>query len=514
MKLRLTPLLLLGLSAARADVSLAPLFTDHAVLQRGKPAPVWGRAEPGEKVTVTFAGRSVSAVAGKGGRWIAYLGPLEASAAGADLTVAGRNTRVLHDVVVGEVWVCSGQSNMEFVVDDPKGDVFHVVNAKEEVAAARYPLIRQFKVVRRVAEAPTEEAAGAWTPCSPETAPEFTAVGYFFARDLHLRLGVPVGIVDSTWGGTPIESWLPAEMLAADPAFAVVAERWRQTLAEYPRRKAEYPALLAKWEADEAEAKAKGAAPHAAFLKEHSRPRLPRGAGDQWTPSSLFNGMISPLPPYALRGFLWYQGESNAARALEYRRLFAALIASWRVHFGQGETPFYFVQLANYDVPGDAGGVSYAQLREAQARVLDQPATGMAVTVDIGDPGNIHPRNKQEVGRRLALIAKANLYGIPEDFSGPLFESAERDGNALRVRFRYAGPGLIASGGPLQSFEVAGADRRFFPARASISGEEVRASSPEVPEPVAVRYAWRNAPAANLFNGAGLPASPFRSDDW
>jgi sialate O-acetylesterase len=469
---RATLLCLLAATALRADVALAPLFGDHAVLQQGMPAPVWGRAEPGEHVTVSFAGRQVGATAGADGRWTALLGPLPAAAEGADLVVAGpKSALTRHDVVVGEVWLCSGQSNMEFPVNDSHNGQFILQNAAAEVAAARDPLIRQFEVGRRPAPAPADEAEGSWAPCSPETVGKFTAVGYFFARELRRRLGVPVGIIDSTWGGTPLEAWTGARTLAGDPAFAVVAERWAQGSPVYLHR-------------------------------------------PSWEPGSLYNGMIAPLLPCALRGALWYQGESNANRAAEYHRLFAAMIGEWRESFGQAELPFYWVQLAAYVDPKQPQDVSWAYLREAQAQTLSLPGTGMAVAMDIGDAKTIHPHDKQEVGRRLALIAKAKAYGITGDYSGPLFESAEREGPALRVHFRYADNGLTSAEKPLQSFEVAGADRKFFPAAATIAGATVLVRAPEVPAPVAVRYAWRDYAEANLFNGAGLPAAPFRSDGW
>ena len=516
--MRIAPFTLLAAALlaarARAEVTLGPLFSDHAVLQRDKPVPVWGRADAGETVTVSLLGRRVAAQAGPDGRWIALLGALPATAEGSDLVAAGKTTATIHDVVVGEVWLASGQSNMEYVVDDPNGPVFHVDHAAAEVAAARYPLIRHFKVARRVAAEPAETAAGGWAPCSPATVPEFSAVGYFFARALFLRLGVPVGIVNSTWGGTPVEAWLSPLALASDPAFAVVDRRWRETLAAYPRAQEAAQAALAAWRPAAEAARRGGPLAYTLFLKAHPQPQAAHGPGDPWTPTGLFDGMINPLLPYALRGAIWYQGESNAARPGEYHALFAAMITAWRAHFGQGDFPFYWVQLADYNVPGDPTGASWAWLREAQAQTLSLPNTGQAVTIDIGDLGNIHPSNKQEVGRRLALLAKLNAYSIPGDCSGPVFVSATPEGRALRLRFKYADAGLTAGLTPLQSFEVAGADRKFYPATAAIAGSTVLVQSPAVPEPVAVRYAWRNAPTANFYNGAGLPAVPFRSDRW
>jgi sialate O-acetylesterase len=463
---------LVGGPGLSAEIALAPLFTDHAVLQQGKLVPIWGRADPGEHVSVSFGGQTVGATAGEDGTWVVLLAPLSASAAGADLVAAGKsNTLTRHDVVVGEVWLCSGQSNMEFTLGVQARRGMRLLNGAQEIAAARFPLIRQFEVGREPAAALSDLATGTWVPCSPDTAGNFSAVGYFFARDIHRRLGVPVGVIDSTWGGTPIEAWLSPMALASDPAFAAVRTRWNQASPDYPHK-------------------------------------------TSWAPAGLFNGMINPLLPYAMRGVLWYQGESNANRAAEYHRLFAAMISAWRAHFAQGDLPFLWVQLANYVPPDDRGGSTWAYLREAQAQALTLPATGMAVTIDIGDPKSIHPANKQEVGRRLALIAKNKVYGLVGDFSGPVFESAERVGAAMRVHFEYADNGLTAAAKPLQSFEIAGADRRFYPAVASIAHDTVLVQSPKVLAPVAVRYAWQNNPEANLYNGAGLPAAPFRSDNW
>lgn len=497
----------LALGVARADVTPAALFTDHAVLQRDKPVPVWGRADAGEKVTVTFAGQSRSATAGRDGKWIVLLDALETSATGADLTIAGKNTITLRDVVVGEVWLCSGQSNMEWPVSG-------AADAAAEIAAANFPLLRHVKIERTVAEAPAETVkTGGWQGATPQTVGAFTAVGYFFARDVHQKTGVPIGLVNSTWGGTPVESWLSPAALASDPAFRVVTERWRQNLADFPAARTAFSAAIEEWTKGEAAAKTKPKAEADAWRKKNPRPRAPRGEGDPWTPSGLFNGMINPLLPYALRGTLWYQGESNAGRAGEYHALFAAMIRAWRAHFGQGELPFYWVQLANYKVPEDPSGISYAQLREAQTKTLALPHTGQALAIDIGNPDDIHPTNKQEVGRRLARLAKHRIYGFVGDDTGPTFAGLAREGGALRVKFAHA-EGLVAHDKPVQALEIAGANRVFHPAVARIERDTLLVSAPAVKEPVAVRYAWRNAPEANLYNSTGLPAVPFRSDDW
>jgi sialate O-acetylesterase len=303
-------------------------------------------------------------------------------------------------------------------------------------------------------------------------------------------------------------------MLSSDPTFAVVAQRWKQALADYPAKMAAYQAALPAWNKGFADATAAGPAKLAAFLKQNPRSYPPPTHGSPVTPSGLYNGMINPLAPCALRGVIWYQGEANALRAAEYHRLFASMITGWRAVFGQGDIPFYWVQLANFEYPNETTHQTWAFLREAQTQTLGLPATGQAITIDIGEAADIHPRNKQEVGRRLAMIARALTYGIPGDFSGPVFTRAIPRGHSLLVTFRYADTGLTASGKPLQSFEVAGPDRVFHPAAANIVGDSLLVASPQVPAPVAIRYAWRNAPEANLYNGAGLPAGPFRSDSW
>lgn len=500
-EMRMLALLLLIGIAARAEVTLAPLFGEHAVLQRDKALPIWGRADPGERVTVRFKGQEISATADGEGRWLVVLEPIPGSSESSELIAAGKSsTAQANDVVVGDVWLCSGQSNMEWPVSLAQ-------NAAQEIAAANAPLIRHIKIKRAVSDTPAKDLEGAWSPANPNTVGDFSAIGYFFARELQPRLNVPIGVVNSTWGGTPIESWLSSFALASDPAFAVVGERWKKALADYPNAKQWYDNAFAAWKAEEAAAKKRGDK----FTKP--QPWEPSGPGSPWTPSGLFNGMINPLLPCGLRGFLWYQGESNTPHANEYTALFKTLITSWRGHFGQGNLPFLWVQLANYK-GDDPYATDWARLREAQAHALALPATGQAITIDIGDRNDIHPRNKQEVGRRLALIARSEVYGQPVDFSGPTFLNATPEGSAMRVRFAHAGTGLTARNRPLQSFQVAGADRKFYPATARVDRDTVLVSAPQVRTPVAVRYAWFNAPDANLYNGAGLPAAPFRSDDW
>jgi sialate O-acetylesterase len=523
--------------SARADVVLAPLFTDHAVLQRDKPLTIWGQADAGEAITVTFHGQTAAATTASDGRWIVILEPLPADSIGTDLVVTGKNIVTLSDILVGEVWLCSGQSNMEFTVDARPGTWqanSRVNNAAAEIPAANFPLIRHVRIEQTVATVPADSVkTSGWIAASPATVGAFTAVGYFFARDLFQKLGVPVGLVHSSWGGTPVESWMSPAAIASAPSFAVINDRWTQNLADYPAMRAKFDADIVAWTTAEATARAATPAPAppgasptkatkksavptplAAFSKAHPKPRAPRGAGDSWTPAGLFNGMINPLLPYGIRGAIWYQGESNADHASEYHAQFAAMITAWRAHFGQGDFPFYWVSLANYKNVGDPTARSYAFLREAQTQTLTLPNTGQALAIDIGNPDDIHPANKQDVGRRLALLAKNRVYDITSADTGPTFVAATREGATLRVTFTHASDGLVAHDRPAQALEIAGADRVFHPATAKIVRDALLVSAPSVKEPVAVRYAWTNAPAANLYNGAGLPAVPFRSDNW
>jgi sialate O-acetylesterase len=491
---------------AKADVVLASLFQDHAVLQRDQTVPVWGTAEPGERVVVEFRGQSVATATDAGGKWKVDLKPMSASAEPEVLLVHGKNTLTISDVLTGEVWLASGQSNMEFRVDQAN-------DATNEIAAANHPLIRQFDVTNRVAESPQSTTVGSWVVCTPASAAKFSAVAYYFARDLQQAAHVPVGIINSTWGGTPVESWMSAATLQANPAFGASLDRWHKTIEEYPLKKTEYDSALAVWEKDDTAALVTGKKEQAAFRKAHPKPRVPRGPGHHWTPAGLYNGMIAPLVPYALGGALWYQAESNADYPEEYAALFSAMIRQWRGEWGH-EWPFYFVQIANFNGnQADLAPNQWAWLRNAQAQVLTLPKTGMAVTIDIGTPNDIHPKNKQDVGRRLALIARHNLLNEEVEFSGPVFEKIQREGAALRVTFTHA-QGLTSSGQPVAGFVVAGSNQKFRPAEVRIDDETVIVSAATVTEPVAVRYAWSNAPEVRLKNSAGLPTSPFRSDEW
>ena len=464
------------------------------VVQRDAPVHVWGTAEPGEAVAVKFRGQSVSAAASEDGRWEVYLDP--GSAGGPfGLAVEGSNRIEFEDVHVGEVWVGSGQSNMVWPLERSR-------DAEQEIAAAKYPGIRYFKVTLNTSDKRLEDVEGQWQVVSPETAGGFSGVGYFFARHLHKQLEMPMGIIQSAWGGTPAEAWTSARKLAEEPALASMQAEFA---AEAKAGEAEYAERLAAWEKRAATAKAAGG-------EVPRQPPPPRALRPQHKPSALFNAMVAPLLPYPIRGVIWYQGENNAGRGQGYlyRRLFQSMIEDWRREWGIGAFPFLFVQLANYGrVPEES---TWPELREAQAMALGLSNTGMAVSIDIGNPTDIHPRNKQDVGLRLALAARAIAYGEGDlEYSGPMFRQATRDSSGLRLWFDHVGGGLEARGDQLEGFQIAGRDGKFVAAQASIVGNTVLVSSEAVKHPVRVRYAWAADAQGNLFNDAGLPASPFQT---
>ncbi|OHB75069.1 MAG: hypothetical protein A2W31_04880 [Planctomycetes bacterium RBG_16_64_10] len=451
-------LLLLTATSAVADVKLARVFADHMVLQRDQPLPVWGWAEAGEQITVSLAGVQTMATANGDGKWMAKLAPLPAGGPH-QMVVAGKNTVTLSDVLIGEVWVCSGQSNMQW-------SLRQATKADAEIAAADHPRLRFFSVQRVPADTPQADCQGSWAVSSAATAGDFSAVGYFFARHLLQQLDVPIGMLHTSWGGTLCEAWTSDEALRTDPNFRAILDR--RATVEGPQNRA----------------------------------------------SSLYNGMLAPLVPYAIRGAIWYQGESNVSRAHQYRSLFPTMIRDWRKAWGEGDFPFLYVQLAPFRYQGQDQR-SCAELWEAQLMTLALPNTGMAVTVDIADVRDIHPKNKQDVGRRLALWALAKSYGKELVCSGPLYRSMQVSGNAIRVAFDHVGGGLVAlDGKPLRDFAIAGADQQFLAASATIEGDQVVVRSQAVPQPAAVRYGWYDAAEPNLGNQAGLPASPFRTDYW
>lgn len=641
---------LLSAEAPKQKLRLPKVFSDHMVVQRDMPVPVWGWAEPGASVKVTLNGSSKEVKAGPEGKWMARLGQIKVGGP-YELAVESKGERItISDVLAGEVWVCSGQSNMEW----PVNGFFKVMNADEEQKAANYPQIRLFTVEHAVSGTPEPDARGGkWAPCSPQTVANFSASGYFFGRDLYKKLQVPVGLIQSSWGGTPAESWTSKPALHNMSDFAKRLDDESKVKANGPATKPEYEKALAAWTKDlesrdigfsgspkffqpecdvtawktmpvpgaweksvlpkydgmvwlrrefdlpkELEGKdlklnldtiddaditwvngtrvgstdlffAKRQYPVAASLlkpgknvvvvrvtdfqgdggftgkaddvnivasgdnpstvslagdwkyretfKIKDAPPKPADPDNPYRLAGLYNGMIAPIVPYAIRGAIWYQGESNADRSDQYAELFPAMIRDWRSAWKEGDFPFIFVQLANFmERKPEPVDEDWARLRDAQLKTLSVPKTGMAVAIDIGDAKDIHPKNKQEVGRRLALAAAAIAYKDKGEFSGPIYKSGsiKTRGNKAVVGFEHTSGGLVIKGDALKGFAVAGADKKFHWADAKIQGNSVEVSSPDVAKPVAVRYGWANNPEVTLYNGEGLPASPFRTDKW
>ena len=647
-------IILLVTTPVFADVRVPSLIGDNMVLQRDKKVRIWGWATPNERVTVEIGKERASTVTDSNGHWQALVGPLKAGGP-VELKITGNNTLTFKNILVGEVWVCSGQSNMEWPLINSK-------DGAAAVAQANYPEIRLFTVQKSTATTPLDDVKGRWVVTTPDQAGQFSAVGYYFGRELQQKLKVPVGLIHTSWGGTPAEAWTSQEELAANPELRPILERYQMRLMDLPKQREEYARRLADWtqknlyvdEGNKGEAlgyadpqassadwatmklpqfvetaglKMDGAiwfrrevdVPDAWVGKElelslaaiddadttyfngkrvggigvetpnsymvqrrykvsadlvkpgknviavrvfdsageggfgpgkmalavvganessaiplegewkykveleltpknpdwGSRPEAP-GPTNQNSPSVLYNAMLAPLTPFGIRGAIWYQGESNAGRAYQYRTLFPTMIRNWRSAWGEGDFPFYFVQLANYQpVKPEPGESDWAELREAQTMTLREPETGMAVIIDIGEAGDIHPRNKLDVGHRLALWALANTYKQKLEFSGPLFSSSTVEGDKIRVKFKHTIGGLkAAGGGDVKGFAIAGEDKKFYWADARIDGDSVIVWSKDVSNPIAVRYAWADNPVTNLYNNVGLPASPFRTDDW
>jgi sialate O-acetylesterase len=486
--------LLVAGALSHAAVKPHALFTDNAVLQQGVPVNVWGAANDGEKVTVTFAGQKLTATA-KNGQWKVTLRAMKANAEPQTMTIAGENTVELKNILVGDVWVCSGQSNMQWSLSQS-------TDADKHTAAAGDPQLRLFYVPRVLADTPQSNVNTNWMACTPQTVPGFSAVAYFFGRDLRKARHIPIGLIHTSWGGTPAEAWTSKEALKANPMLKMLIENWDKKIAAYDPVKAAERNKAAAEKHKAAVAKAKAAGKPA--------PRAPRGEGDPakdpHRPTVLYNAMIHPLLPFAIKGAIWYQGESNNSRAKEYQTLFPAMIKCWRDLWNVGEFPFLFVQIAPHNNMSP-------EIREAQFLTAQRcPNTAMAVITDHGTPADIHPKQKEPVGARLALAARALAYEEKIEFSGPVYKSLRVSGNKATLSFTHLGGGLVAKDGDLKGFTIAGADKSFVPATAVIEGDKVVVTSDKVEKPVAVRYGWTNVPDVNLYNKAGLPASPFRTD--
>ena len=493
---------------AWADVKLPAIFSDHMVLQADMKLPVWGWADPGEKVTVAVGNRKASATTGADGKWSVKLGALKAGQS-LTMTVSGKNTVTVNDVLVGEVWLGSGQSNMEWPVRlaaDPEG----------EAKAGSFPSIRMFTVKKNPSPKPLDDCEGSWIVCTPETVPHFSATLYFFGRELHRQLGTPVGLIHSSWGGTPVESWASIDVQKDRAEFKPLMDTWAQRLAvpfDAAKAKADHERLMAQWAAAVEKAKTEG----------KPAPRQPQMATDQaynnWRPANLFNGMIAPVVGYAMQGAIWYQGESNA-NSLEngalYHLQLSTMIQDWRKRWGY-EFPFGIVQLPEFHGPvaEPVQHTGWVMVRESMLKTLALPKTGLAITLGLGDANDIHPKNKQDVGRRLASWALDEVYdrdGFAS--SGPIATRHKIGKGEIVVSFKNTDGGLGVKGKELKGFAIAGADKKWVKAEARIDGDRVIVSSPSVPEPVAVRYAWADNPEFSLFNALGHPASPFRTDDW
>ncbi len=517
----ITSLLMYLDSAVYAEVRLAQIFGDHAVLQRDQPLPVWGWAEPGEKVTVSLGTEHAQAVAGADGKWIVRLAAQKLSTEPLVLKVVGSNTIERQDILLGDVWLCSGQSNMEF----PLG----ACDAQSDIQSADFPLIRQFGVEMHFAAMPQPDVKGQWQRCSQQTSPGFCAVGFYFARKIHREIGVPIGLMRSSVGGTNIECWMSQETLLDTPELEPFAKMMRESLAEYQLELADALPNIEQWTRASRQALKDGKSipmpplwPEFPFGEKRFKPRC----------VTLHNGMIYPLIPMSLKGAIWYQGENNAGGAFEGDQYIAkkrAMIRDWREWFNNASMPFYFVQLAAWQQPNKdpAGGDGWSHFRDAQRRCLAIPHTGMASAVDVGDADDIHPKNKFDVGERLALHALANEYGQKIEVSGPLFRELSIDDSSAIVAFDHSDVGLMignklgrapteeVTNGKLEGFAIAGADKKWHWAEARIKDDSVICTHPDVPKPIAVRYAFSMNPAkANLYNRAGLPASPFRTDNW
>ncbi|MGA2172103.1 MAG: sialate O-acetylesterase [Sedimentisphaerales bacterium] len=492
---------------ASADIRLPSVIGDNMVLQQGMQVPIWGWADPCERIVIKFgiSSRAWSGEADANGKWMVKIEPGKTGGP-YEMTIEGKNMITLKNILVGEVWVCSGQSNMEFMLNQ-------AINGRQEANEANFPQIRLFTVGKKVSYEPMKNCSGRWQECKPPSASGFSAVGYFFGRELYKQLNVPIGLIHTSWGGTPAESWMSSEYLEADANFKPILRRFEETVANYPELLKKYQE--AKKERDETIAKLKAEGKPVPPMQEIYEPV---GKGHQYSPTGLYNGMILPIVPYGIRGAIWYQGESNAGRAYQYRTLFPAMIKNWRQTWGEGDFPFLFVQLANYKaVNPEPTESDWAELQEAQLMTLSTPNTGMAVTIDIGDANNvnnIHPPNKQDVGKRLALWALAKTYGKDIVYSGPIYKSMTVEGNKVVLSFNNVGGGLVAKGDLLKGFAIAGADKKFVWADAKIEGDTIVVSSDKIGEPAAVRYAWANNPVCNLYNKEGLPATPFRTDDW
>jgi sialate O-acetylesterase len=486
--------------SAHADVRLPKVLSDHAVLQRERPIHIWGWATPGAHLRASLNHQARLASADSLGRWSLYLDP-EPAGGPYKLSVEGDGPAVVvNDLLIGDVWLASGQSNMQMPLAGfpPSAEV---KDAEKEIAAANNPRLRLLVVAQKTADYPLNDISSTWTECTPATARNFSAVAYFFGREIAARENVPIGLVDSTWGGTPASSWVSLDTLGTSPdLLSAFASR-----ATFANGQADLEATIAAEKLEDERAKAAG-------KPVPSHPWHPDEMS--WTPTAIYNGMIAPLTPLTIKGFLWYQGETDSShdRAGGYAKLFSALIGDWRAHFAQGNLPFLYVQISSFSSPGEDWGM----VRDQQRRALSVAGTAMAVSLDVGKADNVHPPDKQTVAARLALAARATVYGERVPDSGPAFREATVETGAdgtvsMRAWFDH-GEGLYLGGKPEEGFELAGADHRFMAAVATVEGQTIRVTSPQVPNPKYVRYGWMSVVTNPLFNAAHLPAPTFTSE--
>ncbi len=485
-----------------ADIRLPALIDHHMVVQRNAEYPVWGWADPGEKVTVRFNGRQGSAVTGPDSLWKITLAPMKAGGPH-EMRIEGRNRITLYNILVGDVWVCSGQSNMEWPVK-------YSANPQEEIWNGAHPKIRLFEAKKAGRSDPKTDCQGQWQECTPQTVGEFSGVGYYFARTLKDSLDIPIGMIQAAWGGTNIHTWTSRAALEANSDVRYILEGWEPVIDGKPREMELHYDAVAGWF-------------EYCFVQMSRRqpygniPEAPKGFDRAlWAPGWLYNAMIAPIAQYPTAGAVWLQGEGDAGRAHVYRTLLRTLIGDWRNQWNQPEMPVIVVQLANVHNPHPEPRESaWAELREAQYLATKLPKVGMAVTHDIGQAEDVHYKNKQEAGRRAALAALHSAYGRSIVHSGPIYKSMRAEGKRISLSFGHIGGGLVARAGePLTGFAIAGEDRKFVWAEARIEGDDIIVWSDKIDEPIAVRYAWDDNPVCTLYNAEGLPAASFRTDDW
>ena len=514
--MRILCLLTLLAVSARAELKLPAIIGDNMVLQQKQANPVWGWDSPGTEVTVTFAGQTKTAKAGADGKWTVKLDAVPANAKPAKITIKGSSSKELKNVLVGEVWICSGQSNMGF-------NLSSVWDADLDIAQAKFPQIRLISVPQVGTQEIQDDFKGQWEECSPANAGAFTAVGYHFGRVLHEMLGVPVGLIDNAWGGSSCEAWVKRDVLEKDPRFASIIARWKQTESTFTKEAfdkqvADHKTKVAAW------GKARAAAAKAGEMFTAQPPRAPQNPmTGQHRPGNLYAGVLHPTIGYGIKGVIWYQGESNASRAKEYRDLFPFMIEHWRKEWKQGDFPFYWVQLADFK-PYQTEPVEsdWAELREAQTRTMSKlPHTGQCVITDLGEANDIHPKNKRDVAERLARWALVKDYGQQLVYRSPELKDAKFEGSRALLTFDYAPQGLrTVDTDEVKGFMICGEDKKWVWAKASIIGgskkgtNQIEVTAEGIAKPVAVRYAWADNPVCNVYSAEGLPVTPFRTDDF